>query len=65
MIILPLNEPVVMIAFFPANVVRINIIDKFVPSNRTLTNDVSRYCDTRILINVNKYRMKCLPAAMQ
>ena len=49
MIILPLNEPVVMIAFFPANVVRINIIDKFVPSNRTLANDVSRYCDTRIL----------------
>ena len=63
MIILPLNEPVVMIAFFPANVVRINIIDKFIPSNRTLTNDVSCHCDTRILIN--KDRMKCLPAAMQ
>ena len=35
MIILPLNEPVVMIAFLPTNVVKINIIDKFVSSNRT------------------------------
>ena len=64
MIILPLNEPVVMIAFLPTNVVKINIIDKFVSSNRTpftycQPSTVPGYCHLSTNQNQNVTHRQC------